>query len=249
MASLRSLSSELIQRHKFQPGFWALFTNHNYLSRYELLGFVKKIGGHSRGLVVDVGCGSKPYQSYLEHDRYFGVDVDTGAHAHDNEDIDLFYDGVTLPFQSGGVDTVVCFEVLEHVEDMALFLAELNRILKPGGKLILTMPFFWPEHEQPYDFRRLTSFGLKKELEAAIGPLVVHEKLGTGWRAWFGLFNNLIAQLWQRGPKLLRAMIWIAARPLIFGANALGFLVGRLGTGPEAAFYFGNAVVVEKKQD
>jgi SAM-dependent methyltransferase len=54
---------------------------------------------------------------------------------------------------------------LEHVFNPDDFLGEINRVLKPGGKLLLTVPFVWDEHEQPYDYARYSSFGLKSLIE------------------------------------------------------------------------------------
>ncbi len=247
--SLRVMLSNIISRQKFQPGFWALFTNHNYLPRYALLQFVKQIADQSGGLIIDVGCGSKPYQAILQHDKYVGVDIYNSAHPHENEDIDLIYDGAALPFANNAAQTIVCFEVLEHVADVDAFLAELRRVLEPGGRLILTTPFMWPEHEQPYDFRRLTSFGLRQVLETAIGPTVTYTKLVGGWAAWSALFNGLLARWWQRGPLPVRAVVWLALRPLIFLANIAGLAAHRLGRTRDHELFFGNAIIVEKRGD
>ena len=57
-------------------------------------------------------------------------------------------------------------EVLEHVRHPESVLAELGRVLAPGGRLCLTVPFVWPVHEEPYDFFRYTPFALCDLLEA-----------------------------------------------------------------------------------
>ena len=50
--------------------------------------------------------------------------------------------------------------MLEHVENIDLLLAECNRVIKVGGEFVVSVPFLYREHEQPYDFRRFTSYGL-----------------------------------------------------------------------------------------
>ncbi len=59
-----------------------------------------------------------------------------------------------IPLEDGSFDTVLMTEVLEHLEEPARGLAEAGRLLRPGGKLILTTPFMWPLHEEPRDFFR-----------------------------------------------------------------------------------------------
>jgi SAM-dependent methyltransferase len=70
-----------------------------------------------------------------------------------------------LPFRSNTFDTVLCTSVLEHVDNAEYAIAEISRVLKPGGRLLITVPFFYPEHEAPYDFWRLTHHGLRSVLQ------------------------------------------------------------------------------------
>jgi SAM-dependent methyltransferase len=62
---------------------------------------------------------------------------------------------------------VLLTQVLEHIPEPATVLAELHRVLKPGGTLWLTAPLFYAEHEKPYDFFRYTQFGLRHLLGGA----------------------------------------------------------------------------------
>ena len=70
-------------------------------------------------------------------------------------------------FQDNELDIVICSEVLEHLEDYNKAIQEIHRVLKPGGKGIISMPFITSEHEEPFDFRRFTSFGIKSEFKKA----------------------------------------------------------------------------------
>jgi ubiquinone/menaquinone biosynthesis C-methylase UbiE len=65
------------------------------------------------------------------------------------------------------VDAVLSTQVLEHVADPLSVLAEFFRVLKPDGRLWLTAPFVWYLHEEPYDYYRFTSHGLRFLLERA----------------------------------------------------------------------------------
>jgi SAM-dependent methyltransferase len=63
--------------------------------------------------------------------------------------------------EDGRFDFIVFNQVMEHLPEPFLALKELNRVLKPGGKLIYSAPLFYEEHEQPYDFFRYTQFGVR----------------------------------------------------------------------------------------
>ena len=91
--------------------------------------------------------------------EYIGLDTHNSGHNHVNTDADFFYNGDYFPFDDNSFDCLVCFQVMEHVDNVDLFLAEIKRVLKPDGLLLASAPFMWPEHEMPYDFKRWTSIG------------------------------------------------------------------------------------------
>lgn len=109
---------------------------------------------------LDVGCGLRPYESSFPADSYIGVDIETSGRVPTLKAPDFFYNGRELPFPEGSFDGVLCTQVLEHVSDPRNLLAEMHRVIKPGGGLILSLPFVWQEHEEPYDFFRFTRFGI-----------------------------------------------------------------------------------------
>jgi SAM-dependent methyltransferase len=74
--------------------------------------------------------------------------------------------GSPLPFRDAAFDAVICTEVMEHVPDAAVLLAEIYRVLRPGGRMLCTVPFVFHFHADPADFRRLSPPGLARALEA-----------------------------------------------------------------------------------
>jgi SAM-dependent methyltransferase len=77
------------------------------------------------------------------------------------DDIDIVADIQNMPqVSSNKFDTIICTQVLEHVQNPFLAAGELHRILKPGGKLIVTVPFLNNYHMVPVDYWRYTEFGL-----------------------------------------------------------------------------------------
>ena len=117
--------------------------------------------------MMDFGCGAKPYKKlFSKVNEYIGVDVELSGHCHENEDIDVYYDGKTLPFEDNSFDSIFSSEVFEHVSNLEEILNELNRVLKPEGMMLVTVPFVWNEHEAPYDYVRYTSYGIKRILRS-----------------------------------------------------------------------------------
>jgi len=122
---------------------------------------------YARGRLLDVGCGEKPYRILFAPfvTEHVGLDhVDT-QHARDA--IDLYGYANAIPTESMKFDTVLATAMLEHVEEPACALAEMHRVLRPGGVVILTAPLFWHVHEAPRDFYRFTSYGLRYLFEKA----------------------------------------------------------------------------------
>lgn len=125
---------------------------------------------------LDVGCGSRPYESLFPLGTYIGVDVAVSGRPAGMKMPDYFYDGQVLPFEDKSVHGVLCTQVLEHVRNPDALLAEINRVLSPGGMLVLSAPFMWQEHEEPYDFFRFTSFGFRELLMRSGFDLVSMQK-------------------------------------------------------------------------
>jgi SAM-dependent methyltransferase len=161
---ISDLIKNRLVKEQFEPGFLGLFVNPFYIARRGLLEYVKILGKEVTGKTLDVGCGTKPYEKYFSSSEYIGLEVDTGID-REKKKADYFYEGKHIPFGDEEFDSVVTNQVLEHVFTPDDFLLEINRVLKPGGKLYLTVPFLWDEHEQPFDYARYSSFGITTLLE------------------------------------------------------------------------------------
>ena len=150
----------------FTDQWYGLLLNPFFINRtrlyYQVSQFSKRI--KLDGNVLDVGCGVKPYQHLFSSQKYLGIDIKGGGLEDSIKRVDNIFDGKKIPYPSNKFDAVMATEVLEHVEDPLGLLTEMRRVLKPQGKLFLTMPFIWPEHGIPYDFQRYTSFKLNKIL-------------------------------------------------------------------------------------
>lgn len=136
-----------------------------YLIRKGLLGKISQYSSAMKGKMMDFGCGSKPYRAFFKVDEYVGVDFANEGHPHDNEQIDVMYDGKTIPIADNTFDSALSSEVFEHIFNLEDILKELHRVLKPGATMLITCPFVWKEHEVPNDYARYTHFALQHLLE------------------------------------------------------------------------------------
>ena len=106
--------------------------------------------------VLDVGAGSCPYRANFAHCEYRTQDFaalrgDQLRHG-DYGNIDYVCDAADIPVADGGFDVVLCTEMLEHVPFPDRVVREFARILRPGGRLILTAPLGSGLHQEPYHY-------------------------------------------------------------------------------------------------
>lgn len=115
-----------------------------------------------KGTVLDVGCGAQPYRSLLPLDaKYIGIDTIDAKSKFGYEIPDtIYYSGNMLPVETESVDFILCTETLEHILEPCVFLNEIYRCLRPGGRIIFTVPFAARWHFVPYDYWRFTPSSL-----------------------------------------------------------------------------------------
>lgn len=194
-----------MKSHPFLNPSKSYLNIHLYVVRKSILDAVTRHKKDLSGVLLDVGCGQMPYKSLLKRtenedggwDDYIGLDLEVNP-IHDNQP-DLTWDGRNIPMGDETVESILLTEVLEHVPEPAGVLDEISRVLKPGGVVLVTVPFLFPLHEVPYDYYRYTPFALSRLAEDAGFAVEELEALG-GWDASLALMIGL----WLRRRKMSR---------------------------------------------
>jgi len=145
------------KREQFRPTVFGLLINPYYFARKGLYKNMSELTPNLHGKLLDVGCGKKPYKEICSVDDYVGIEVDRAS--DHNTRADFYYDGKILPFEDETFDSVLSNQVFEHVFNPEQFLKEVNRVLKPDGLFLVSVPFIWEEHEVPYDFIDILHMG------------------------------------------------------------------------------------------
>jgi SAM-dependent methyltransferase len=155
-AMLRNELIELYRYVSFVPQAWHDRADYAFITNRLIETSVRRFAHELQGRVIDVGCGTKPYRPYFGHAQaYTSCDV-TATRGQ----VDLICPADRIPVEAQAFGSVLCTEVLEHVPDPLSVMREFHRILVHSGRVLITVPMFWPEHEQPWDFRRFSGHGL-----------------------------------------------------------------------------------------
>jgi len=195
-----------IKKQQFNPWFLWFFLNPFYFIRRDIFLNIKSISNHIKWNILDVWCWSKPYEKlFFNSNKYIWIDLKESWHDHSLEKEDkIFYDWKSIPFDNNSFDSIVSFEVLEHVFEPDDFIIEIRRVLKKWGYLLLTVPFIWDEHEVPYDYWRYTSFWLKSILKKHWFEIILEKKMLTDLSFLFQLLNTYIYKiLIKKLPRII----------------------------------------------
>ena len=187
------------------------------------------------GRVLDVG-GARRRGAFRPPPaaRWVVADIERAHRPHVGADVQA------LPFRDGAFDAIKATELLEHVPDVARALAECRRVLRPGGHLVITVPFLERLHGDPGDYSRYTRTMWERLLaEADLKPVTIVEQGG-----YFTHLAGMLRFLVQRAPRPLR---WAG-----YGFFPLLDLLTRLDASPRArgsafaAFVGGYLIVAER---
>jgi SAM-dependent methyltransferase len=229
----QSLSAGVVERVR-------RFLDLQYASIYR---DIEHLAQSMRGDVLDVGCGAQPYRQLLASQcRYVGIDsagasLEFGPRSPDT----TYFEGERWPVADESADYVLSTETMEHVLEPSVFLAETRRCLRPGGYVILTVPFSARWHFIPRDYWRFTPSSLQWMLaRAGMDEVKVHARGNSVTIVAYKIMSLiLMSSLGKRhGWRVdLGRLLGIAALPLLPLLALLGQVSLRFEGGDDCLGY------------
>lgn len=149
------------------------------------------------GKVLDLGCGKGKYKNIIltRATKYMGADL------YGDENIDIRTNAKKTPFEDSSFDSIVCLQVLEHIDEPHKVINECFRILRKGGYIILTTPWLYPFHGEPDDYYRFSRRALEFLFHNAGFEIIKLESRGGRFR-----ILSAFARKWVK-IRLLKKLI------------------------------------------
>jgi SAM-dependent methyltransferase len=208
------------KRNKWEPSFYGIFFMPNFLERFSLYLTIKRLSPNFRGEILDVGCGKKPYKNLFNVMKYLGLEI-SGAN---ETDADFFYDGKNFPFDDNRFDCVVSIQALYQSSNSNILFKEINRILKPKGYLLISLPFSWFDSDTANNYEeRFSQNKIRSILTENNFELVSVDKLNSNLTYFISTFNSFLAARFFSSSFLLNFKR-ILHVPIIFFLNILGLI-------------------------
>lgn len=208
------------------------FSIHNAMMHYKLA----HISGEIQGRWLDVGAGDQPYRKYfVRADEYLTTNTKRHYKTQDFEKIEKqttywIEDGKTLPLPDKSLDGVACFQVLSVIDKPEEFFKEINRVLKPGGKLILTTDFLYPVWSKEDRYRH-TTYNLKQICESngfSVGTIESFGGFGSTAYVMFMRFMRSFPEIWKSKTlfaKTISAILYLVLLILLPVISLTGMLI------------------------
>lgn len=182
--------------------------------------------------ILDAGAGECVYAAAFSHCHYISCDRAIGDASWDYSRLSVVGDIGALPFRRGSFDVVLSTQTLEHVSEPHAVVQEMAALLKPGGRLYMTVPFLGdPLHQEPYDFYRYTKYSLSHLLEkAGLSPVSI-SPIGSIWFLlccyfWFFVVYEMSSEFARKKRTfLLRVATLVVRTALLLFARLCTMLV------------------------
>lgn len=194
---------------KFAPNLAVVYPGSLHIARLQLQAYQPLIEEHCKGDLLDCGCGNMPYyEMYRPHvQSVTGVDWE-GTHGEN-----LYADKIAdlnegLPFDDGSFDSILVTDVIAHISKPDKLFREFGRVLRPGGTVLVTSPFFYWISEPPHEYFRYTEFAFRRFCVDAGLDEVAIEAYGGRMDVILDLLNKkMIGKISNRIFLLLATML------------------------------------------
>ena len=201
--------------------------------------------------ILDAAAGQCIYEERFAHCRYVACDRTIGDTSWNYSRLDVIADLAALPFSRNLFDVVLCTHALEHVKDPAAVLTEMAALLKPGGRLYVSVPFLGdPIHQEPYDFFRYTHYGLRHLVQqAGLAPVSISPMGGAFFLFccflwWYAIVYRADQEPGSRPSGARRAVRRAVGAGMLLLARFATMLTMRLGQTDRASAHFTNGYTV-----
>ena len=215
LKKINTIKKKILEKNFFRPSWYSVFLNPYFINRNAIYKNMIKFSRESNNenKILDIGCGIKPYRSLFKTINYIGIDIKNSGHSNTDKIVDKFYDGENIPYEDNSFDFIVCTQVLEHTKNPEKIYKECSRVLKNNGKIFISMPFVYPEHEVPFDFQRYSKY--KHQLLIKENNLTMIKITKT--TGFFGTFGQLFVIFMFESIKMRASIIKTILSILIFG--------------------------------
>jgi SAM-dependent methyltransferase len=221
------------------------------LLRHEIGSCIERFAKPMRGgaKAVDIGCGGQPFRTLLQEIGYSYCAVDVNPDGGPPVDVVCAADG-PLPedlLRRGPFDFLLCTEVIEHLADWHTGFANFAALLAPGGRALVTAPFLYPLHEEPYDFWRPTLHAIDYYARCAGLQPLYRYAAGDAWDVLGTILGTcaFVPSSARFSDRVLAKAIRLTSR-LVF--HAILRQKFQLRVRAEAPLYLSNVVVLEKPE-
>jgi len=225
-----------IEGPELEPYLW----HSHYLTGRFSQRCLPHLGKKLKGKILDVGAGTGHGARYLnkKKTKYYPTDLPTVTNRLDKmvsrheEKIKIYCSGYALPLIDNCLEGVMLISVLEHLENPQLALSEAHRVMITGGGLLIVVPFAFPVHGFPVDYRRWTLEGLKLEVKNAGFKIIDEVSMGNAFASLALNLNLLLKYHLHQSDYRLLSLILILITPFTLLSqlmcNLLALLLGPL---------------------
>ena len=220
---IKQFKKKVIEDQFFRPKWYSVFLNPYFINRNSLYKAMTEFSKttYKNSMILDIGCGIKPYRNLFITEDYTGIDIQGGGHTDNAKTVDKFYDGLHIPYPDNSFDKIICTQVLEHADNPEILVNEMFRVLIPQGTVFISMPFTYPEHEIPFDYRRFTKFEHMRLLESNS----FHNITITKTTGFFGTFGQLLVIFLFEGIHFRASTFKTILSIFVFGPIQIGSIL------------------------